>query len=47
MTEKVKADNIDKIIKGIPNKSYYLYIGRSTCPYCRKFSPVIKELSLT
>ena len=37
MTEKVKADNIDKIIKGIPNKSYYLYIGRSTCPYCRKF----------
>jgi len=44
-TEKVKTDNIDKIIKGIPNKSYYLYIGRSTCPYCRKFSPVIKELS--
>ena len=44
-TEKVKTDNIDEIIKGIPNKSYYLYIGRSTCPYCRKFSPVIKELS--
>ena len=44
-TEKITTANIDGVIKGIPNESYYLYIGRSTCPYCRVFSPVIKELS--
>lgn len=28
-----------------PNGSYTLYLGRPTCIYCRKFSPVIKDFN--
>lgn len=34
-------------IKDLSNNYYFAFIYRSTCPHCKKFSPVLKDFSDT
>lgn len=45
--KKIDVNGLDKAINGQLSGDYYILIGRPTCPYCRKFSPVVKTLAET
>ena len=39
--------NMKEIYSKFENKeTFVLYLGRKTCPHCRKFSPVLKEFNI-
>lgn len=44
-TTEIDVDGLDKAVNGKLAGDYYIFIGRPTCPYCRKFSPVVNKLS--
>lgn len=39
-----KAIRLEEVVEKIQNKeNFYLYVGRPTCHYCAKFSPILEE----
>lgn len=42
---EININQLNSAIKSNFPGNYYIFIGRPTCPYCRKFSPVIKKLT--
>lgn len=39
-----KAIRLEEVVEKIQNKeNFYLYVGRPTCHYCAKFSPIVEE----
>lgn len=44
-TKKINIDQLGNAVNGKMDGNYYIFIGRPTCPYCRKFSPIIRQLS--
>lgn len=45
-TYHVNYTQLKTVLKGQVSHDYYIFIGCSTNPYCRKLSPVVKRLSL-
>lgn len=45
-TYHVNYTQLKTVLKGQVSHDYYIFIGCSTNPYCRKLSPVVKSLSL-
>lgn len=47
MQRMIELTDREKKLKGIAKEKGLIYVFRSDCPYCQKFSPIVKRLAST